>query len=267
MPTTKVMGTKNYRLFQRHNSENRPVDIKKHKKLVDSMKLYGFLRSFPIVVTRTRAGNLIVKDGQHRLLVAETLGLPVYYVEEEVDFDIAIVNSTAKVWVLRDYAEKYASNGIADYAEGIQFAEQHRLAIGTAFALLAGVCSFTAVQDEFVSGKWRVKDAKWANAVASIYTPLVGMSASLRNTRFVEACMAVCRVSEFRPDRLIGGAERCREKLVSYSTRDAFLDMLEVLYNFGRRDLFGLKSAALMAMKKRNPAIQKQQKKAAKVAA
>ena len=47
--TRKIMASKNYRLMQRHSGENRPVDLKKHKKLVESMKLYGFLPCFPIV--------------------------------------------------------------------------------------------------------------------------------------------------------------------------------------------------------------------------
>jgi hypothetical protein len=53
---------------------------------------------------------------------------------------------------------------------------------------------------------------------------------------------------------LIGGAERCREKLVSYSTRDAYLDLLESVYNFGRKQLVSLKLPAIEAMRKRNVA-------------
>lgn len=66
--------------------------------------------------------------------------------------------------------------------------------------------------------------------------------------------MAVCRVKEFEADRLLHGAERCREKLVAYSNRDAYLDMLEGMYNFNRnaRNLFALKMEATKAMRERN---------------
>lgn len=252
MSARKVQSTRNYRLFERHSSENRPVNAKEHKGLLESMKKYGFLECFPIVVYRDANKKLIVKDGQHRLLFAEMLGLPVHYIEEETDFDIAIVNSTAKVWKLAHYAEKYAANGIADYVEGLRFSRQHGLSIGTGFALLSGTTSFNNVHDEFVSGAWRIKDAEWANAVAGIYAPMVEMQSALRNARFVEACMAVCRVKDFKPSRLIENAKRCREKLVAYSTREAYLDMLETIYNFGRRELVGLKAAATMTMKERN---------------
>ena len=252
MSATKISSTKNYRLFERHSDENRPLDIKTHKKLMESMKLYGFLKCFPIVVVRNDKGQLIVKDGQHRLVIAETIGCPVHFVEESVNFDVAIVNSAAKVWLLRDYAQKHAANGLKSYTEGMEFADLHGLPLGTAIALLSGTTSFGNVQSSFIDGSWKVKDRKWADAVAQTYVPLVAMSASVRNARFIEACMSVCRVEGFDVTRLISGAERCREKLVAYSTRDAYLDMIEVIYNFGRKQLVGLKTAALMAMKERN---------------
>lgn len=254
MSGRKIQSTRNYALFVRHSNENRPFDERKHRKLKESMIRYGFLECFPIVCFRDKGGNLVIKDGQHRLAFAQELGLPVHWVEEKVDFDVAIVNSTAKVWVLRDYAAKYAANGNKSYEEGLAFAENHGLPIGTAFALLAGTTTFSNCQDTFLEGKWKVKDRAWAEAVACTYGPLVQMGPAMKNARFIEACMAVCRVDGFDRKRLIGGAERCREKLVAYSTRDAYLDMMEAVYNFGRKQLVGLKSAAMMAMKDRNAA-------------
>lgn len=257
MPTTKISTTKNYRLFERHSSENRPTDITKHRKLEKSMKLYGFLKCYPIVVVRNDKGQLIVKDGQHRLLIAEMLGLAVHFIEETVDFDVAVVNSTALVWKLRDYAQKHAANGLKAYTEGMEFSDQYGLPIGTAFALLAGTTTFTNCQNAFVDGTWKVKDRQWAESVAGIYGPLVQMGPSMKNARFLEACMAVCRAEGFEAHRLIANAERCREKLVAYSTKDAYLDMIESVYNFGRKQLLGLKTLAVMAMRKRGEKFQK----------
>lgn len=254
MAVTKIQATKNYRLFAR-NADNRPLDIKKHKRLELSMKQYGFLRCFPIVCCRDKNGNLIVKDGQHRLALAESLGLTVYWVEEDVDFDVAVINCTSKVWAIRDYAQKHALNGKAAYEEGMTFAENHKIPMGTAFALLAGTTSLNNVMDAFVQGTFRVKDRAWADAVASIYGPIVAMSPHKHNARLLEACMAVCRVQSFDAKRLISGAEKCREKLLSYSTREAYLDMLESVYNFNRQKLVGLKAEAMMVMRERNATV------------
>jgi len=88
--------------------------------------------------------------------------------------------------------------------------------------------------------------------VAALYVPLVGLSKAVRNDHMLSACMAVCRVPDFDAKRLLSGAEKCRDKLVSYSTRDAYLDLLETLYNFSRSKLVGLKATAMMAMRDRN---------------
>lgn len=262
----KVQVTKNYRLFGR-SAENRPLDPKKHRKLEQSMKQYGFLPCFPIVCFRNADKQLIVKDGQHRLALAETLGLSVYWIEEVVDFDVALVNSAAKGWGLRDYAQKHAANGLKAYQDGLDFGDQHGLPIGTAFALLSGYTNFSNAQASFIDGTFKIKDRAWADAVAGIYGPIVLMAPSLKNARFIEACMGVCRVSAFDARRLLRNSERCREKLVPYSTKDAYLDMLEQIYNFGHAKLLGLKAEAVMAMRDRNAVHKKKIARAAAKAA
>jgi hypothetical protein len=250
MASVKIQMTKNYRLFER-SDENRPVDLKKHKRLLHAMEKYGFLPCYPIVVFR-RKDKLIIKDGQHRLTFAESLNLPVYYIESEIDFDVATVNCTAKVWTIQDYAMKHIANGIEVYREGMDFAHNHGLSIGIAFALLAGTTTFHNCQESFQDGTFEIKDRKWADAVATLYSQLTSMSRELKNQRFVEACMAVCRVPSFEPKRLLTSAKNCREKLVAYSTRDAYLDMLQDIYNYKKSTLVGLKLEAQMIMRERN---------------
>ncbi len=251
MASPKVNVTKNYDLFTR-SAKNRPAHAKSHKALLNSMKCYGFLSCYPIACCRNGDRRLTVKDGQHRLLFAQELQLPVYYITEEVDFDVAIVNCTPKPWVLKDFAQKHAAHGIEAYREGLEFAEIHSLPISIAFVLLAGQTGFTNIKSQFVDGKFEIKDREWADQVASLYGVMVAMSKEIRNARFLQACMGVCRVEGFKPDRLIKAAKRCREKLASYSTKDAYLDMLEEIYNFGHSKLVGLKAKAQMAMRARS---------------
>lgn len=245
-----ISATKNYRLFA-FSADNRPRNDKKHRKLFRSMQRYGFLRSFPVVCHRDASGAIIVKDGQHRLMFAEELNLTVYYTVEAVDFDIAVINSTAKVWSLVDYAEKHAAHGLAAYAEGLQFANRFKLPIGTAFGLLAGTTSFSNIQNSFEDGTFQVKDMAWAESVAFLSNSLAAVSRDLSNKRVVEACMACCRVPGFDVHRLLAGAKRHPEALKPYSTRDGYLDMFETIYNFGRKQLVPLKIHALQAMRDR----------------
>jgi len=249
--TKKVNCTRDYRLFER-SPDNRAVDLKKHKRLRASMKKYGWIPSFPMTCIRNGSARLVVKDGQHRLALAEELGIPVWWMETDIDFCVSEINTTSVGWKLRDHAEKHRDNGLEEYEKGLKFADTYGLSVGVAFALLAGTTSFGNVQPEFLDGTFKTKDVEWAEAVGALYSALCGLSKSVKNMRLMEACMAVCRVKGFDPNRLYSGAERCREKLVSYSTREAYLDLLETIYNFGRSRLVALKMPAIEAMRKRN---------------
>ena len=252
MSSMTVKSTKNYKLFTRSN-DNRPTDVKRRKRLLESMQIYGFLPCYPIVCFRDQQGRLVVKDGQHRLTIAAELGLEIWYIIVQVDFDVALVNCTVDKWKPRDYAAVWVEKGKEDYQRGLDFAESHKLPVGTSFALLAGTVSFSNIQVAFKAGSFKVKDEEWADAVARIYKPTCKASADVRNARFLEACMGVCRVKEFSEQRFLANVKKCQHLLASYSNRDAYLTMMEEIYNYGRKQLVGLRSLATMALRERHP--------------
>jgi hypothetical protein len=251
--TPKIQVTKNYSLFA-HSQENRPLDLRKHKLLEASMKENGFIPSYPIVCRRDAKGSLVVKDGQHRLAFARKHGLAVYWIEDNSGFDVAAVNCTQKPWQPIDYAYRYADAGSAHYKELLLFKEEHGLPITLATMLLAGHTCFSAIADKFYSGEFKVKDHTWASQVVAIYVPITRLNAKLKSKQFLNACARASRVPEFSAKRLIDNVERCRDLLVHYGSCDAYMDMLQNVYNFGRRDLVALKIEATKAMRELNPA-------------
>jgi hypothetical protein len=254
----RIQHTTNYAMFKKHDS-NRDTNARSRKQLEDSMKLYGFLPCFAIVVMVVN-GNRVVLDGQHRLEIATKLGLAVYYMEVDFDFDIAVVNSTQQPWKIRDYAVMFAENGNKNYEEALTFSKKYHVPLGRAFAMLAGVTTFDAIKRAFIDGRFKIKDRAWAESVAEIYVPLASTNPVVKGSRFLEACMAVCRVTAFDPARLIKSAKTSKEMFAAYSTRDAYLDMLEQVYN-NHRSLFPLKIEAMKAMRARNVAISGKPKK------
>jgi hypothetical protein len=253
MSIPKLQATKNYRLFT-VSAENRPRCPQKHKRLRQSMERYGFLPCYPVVCVRDKTKHLVILDGQHRLAFAEELGLAVLYMVLDEAFDIPEVNSTQEKWITRNFAETYAAQGNKAYRDGLDFCERYKVPVGTGFGMLAGTASWHNIANEYFSGAFRIRDQEWAEVVGAIYSHLITIAPPCRNARLLEACMAAGRVAGFDPQRLIAGADRCREKLVAFSTRDAYLEMLEQIYNFGRtsKNLVPLKLFATQAMRDRN---------------
>lgn len=260
--TQKILSTSDYDLFK-YSKDNRPLRLEKHRHLHNSMRLYGFLPCFPIVVYYDNKGRLIVKDGQHRLAIAEDLSLPVYYVVEETDFDVAISNNAQRPWVFADYAEKWAAQGKKEYQELLAFASRHKVPAIAAFKLLCGTVS-PVYREEFVAGKFYARDYLFAEKAVGVYAALAMAQPQLRNAEtLITACMMACRAEGFDPARLLKNLPRCLTKLKGYTNKDGYLDMMEEIYNFDARygRLFPLKIEVAKAMRTRNPI---NKKKAAK---
>lgn len=254
----RILKTKKYGLFKRC-TDNRPCEPERRKALMHSMKKYGWLASFPMSCKLDK-GVLIVKDGQHRLAIAEILQIEVVYVLESVDFDVAEVNSAQKTWVTADYAMRWANQGKEEFAKVLAFHEENRVPLGQAFAILAGTSSFSNVNESVKNGTYKITDLPYAESIVSIYKAFINASETINRGRILEACIMICRVPGFNTSRLIGGINKCRDKLVAYSTVDANLRMIEEIYNHGRQMTVPLKFEAESAMKQRNLANLKRKK-------
>lgn len=248
---TNIQSTKNHKQFKQ--GVNRHIDISKHRALRESMKRYGFIKSFPIIVSRNGGSQFVIKDGQHRWAIAEELGLPVHFVIDDTDFDVAEINCTSKSWGLIDYVMRYAEAGNKHYQDLLEFSQAHKMPLSISASIMRDNTTRAGrVSDEVRSGQFVVKNREFADTVASLYRTMCLKCKDLQGQNFAMACAAVCRVPDFDPGRLISNAERCREKLVSYATRDAILGMFEEIYNHGRVKLVGLKAAALMELRERS---------------
>ena len=93
--------------------------------------------------------------------------------------------------------------------------------------------------------------------MAIVYQQIAGMDSRLKNSRLVEALVAVHRVADFDSKRFSSNLHQCQEKLKPYSTRDGYLEMLEDIYNFRKKILYPLKNNALNVMRSRNPTADK----------
>lgn len=248
-----LRATKDYGLFT-HSRDNRPTDLSNRKGLLESMQKYGFLPAYPIHCVRARDGKMEIRDGQHRFAMAQKLGLPVWYVVLADDVSVPEINNTQKAWTPLNYAQCFAAQGNQHYADLIEFAKKYAVPVTLAAAILAGTACPHNIRAAFASGEFVIKTPARAHSIAHVFSALVKLNRSVRNARLLEAIYAVSHIKEVEMQRIVEGATRCPEKLVAYGTKDGYLEMLEELYNFGRRVRVPIKIPAENAMKERNPA-------------
>jgi hypothetical protein len=254
--TARLRCTKDYRLFS-VSETNREVNSAHVRKLKDSMQAYGWIPAFPMLVHRTRKG-LEILDGQHRFFVAKELGLPVWFVEQDAEYDVAKINAPQCPWKTKDYADSFAKRGCEAYVEAIAFAADNQIPLSDAAALLGGTISFGNIRKEWIAGTYRIRDRDHAARVAYLYTGILAVSRSAADQALRVALMAVARIPGLDYRRLIRNAQKMPERFVKFGSRDGALALLEFVYNFGTHgEKYPLKIKAENAMRERSAARRK----------
>lgn len=101
----------------------RPVKGNNTQRLVEYIQRRNLLQFFPIIVDR----DMVVYDGQRRLLAAKTLNIPIYYiVANRISMlMMAKAGGRKESWSLADYLKHYCEVGIADYIYIREFSASH----------------------------------------------------------------------------------------------------------------------------------------------
>ena len=102
---------------------NRSIDPDHLDRLYDAISSKNLLREFPILV---RPDGTIL-DGQHRWKVAESLGVPLYYIVTDgmTTEDVPSTNALVSKWDKSDWLEVWCKKGNPDYLALANFMRQY----------------------------------------------------------------------------------------------------------------------------------------------
>ncbi len=233
-----IQDTTDYTKFE-FIKENRKVNLasKECRKLAHMMKMHGWIDACPAIVQKYGA-KLIVKDGQHRIAVAKSLGIPAKYVVMDLDIDIAELNS----WSIADYVHRYMAQDNEHYNTLWAFHNRYGLSLSTCAELLSGAYYSGALLKD---GGFVVTNTANARSVAEMATYLKGLNPAIALDKVVRAISACLKVEEFDKGRLLEKAEKSPQLLRSATgTRSAVLEVIEQIYNHGNQKRLNLKFLA-----------------------
>ena len=114
--------TTNYDMFKFREDNRKEISNVHVRVLVRSITHNNMLKYKPILVN----SKMEVLDGQHRLLAAKEIGVPIFYeVEKDMDIKSIISLQTQKAWTTTDYINAYAKNGYEDYIKLSDFCKKN----------------------------------------------------------------------------------------------------------------------------------------------
>lgn len=123
----EIQSTQDYTLFKRIKGNRHPESNSGH-----IARLRAAIEADPQAITYNPLivnEKMQVIDGQHRLVVLQELGLPVYYIKVPGLRlgNVQLLNALSKPWSPMDYARSYAELGNENYAIYIDFKEVYKL--------------------------------------------------------------------------------------------------------------------------------------------
>ncbi len=233
-----IQSSVNYRQFT-FDKRNRPINPEHLERLYDAVSEKNFLQEFPILVDR----NMVVIDGQHRLRVAEALGVPIYYlVSDRISIDD--VPATVQVvgkWRPMDYLHSWCAAGKIEYIKLRDWWQQHNfLSLSRAYEL----CYFgdhssrgdrKTLAWRFVNGEYIANDIPFATKVIQNVLDFEPWVPFHREALFIYAVSNLTGNAKYDHRQMMNKMEYLSIKLVKCPDTESYIKLFDEIYNHKRR--------------------------------
>jgi len=230
-----IYKTNQYDLFS-YDDRNRPVDPRRVRALVKSMREIGFINQ-PIKVSK--AG--IILDGQHRFEAAREVGVPLLFFVDYSKGDnykkMSTSNRLGKMWTKQDHIHGLAKVGLKPYVLLSKFQTEFPEIKMTEQMMLLQNNTCTMNKDDFGDGKWKHGDLNkgrmWGNQIMELKTFYPDFNKSI----FIRSMIEIFnKHPEFTWNEFMKKVRLRPAMLYPCGDRRQYKMMIEKIYNHHRRN-------------------------------
>lgn len=229
-----VMKTNDYSRFKFRDDNRNQIDKNHVKNLINSIKQQNLLHLNPIIVNK----DFEVINGQHRLLAAKELNLPIYYVVEDLECSAIPLLNISKSWSSLDYLNYYAKQGYDNYILLQRFMQKYELKINTVFALLTKQATKGNFYESFRTGLFKYNDSELEGVMENIritqdcIRKITGYQPYLRSARFCSALTVVFKDPNFNITKWVNNIHRNIDKIGPRANTKQYLMLFQDVYNW-----------------------------------
>ncbi len=230
------MKTTDYGIFKNING-NRQISPAHVQGIASAIERKNLLEHFPLLVNE----DMEIIDGQHRLMAAVKLGLPVYYdvIPGLHIEDIMSINTHSKNWSVHDFIEAYIRLEMPDYEVLKDFMGRHHMSASLSGALLDGYSGLQGgrAATKIRNGTFKVASLGYAEEImAKVHEidPFCDFSAKKDRT-FISTITVLRNNPEFDWDKLIAKLRMHGQRIQSRGSVDYYILQIEELYNFSAK--------------------------------
>lgn len=233
--STQVHRTKDYSIFKLLNG-NRELNQLHLNRLTESIKE----RPLPQIITVNE--NYEVIDGQHRLHIFKSLGLPIEYVIREgwgLD-EVHILNANSKNWSADEYLDGYCKLGKEDYIIYKDFKEKYNFNHTDCMRLLSGEDSGKTYK-KFEYGLFLVKDLRDAEHFAELLYTIEPYFKDFKSSTFIRSILRLLKRDNFSFTEFLQKLKIQPTALQTCAKVEQYISLIEEIYNYKRSNKVNLR--------------------------
>lgn len=248
----QILESNNYSKFTMTDFNR---DAEKTKELEASFREFGWIDACPLHVVRDDDGKLRIKQGHHRFIAAQKIGIPVKYVECNDKAPIHRLERTTRRWSMEDFLTSHCRDGRPEYTKVREYCEESGITLQAAISMLGGQSAGSGnFSDAFKSGDYEVNESSnHAYVVENIVLHMKKHRVKFYNNNLmVQAISKVVWLKEFDVIQFKSKIKSFNSFMEKKANLDQYLDMVEDIYNRQSRSKLPLKFLATEEAKRRN---------------
>lgn len=225
--------TTEYDMFKFRNDNRESINHSHVKRLAESIKARNLLELRPISVN----AEMEVIDGQHRLLAAKMLGVPIYYRKSnDLKASDIIIMNISQTWGQGDYLNYYVKNNYPEYIKLQQFMKSHSITIRIALNITMGNKKDAFIK--FKLGEFKFNEEDFHNHIDICWETIEyikrinGFSNYTQSARFWGALLILIRHINFDEAKWRDNLKRMVERFTAKATQDDYLRLFMDVHNW-----------------------------------
>lgn len=236
---SRVASTTNYGQF-RLDPRNRPISLDHVVKLHDAIKEKNMLHAYPILVDN----NMVVLDGQHRLLAAKALGVPVYFIQTDTATiqDIADINVLNMRWTKEDSMHYWCE---AQHPEYVKLKTFHARNPWLSLSQAIPLChkgNAVGLSRRFAMGQYTCNNLEHAERVVRMILDFKEVGIEFWSHRsFVSAMANLADNVDYEHAKMMDKLKYLSTKMARCPDAASYVEMINGIYNYRNQNQVLLK--------------------------
>jgi len=232
----KIEETTNYGKFKTIRG-NREINRSHLNKLCKSILDNNLLEANPMIVNE----KFQILDGQHRLLAAEKLGIPIYYVVTPNGTgniaEVQMLNSNLRAWSMKNYLDSYIERGNLNYVELQDFMDKTGLSLGIAILLFSGAQGKSrngrTIVNDFKDGVFKATFKEFAYDTYKVLMDIAKYcDDNSWNDRELVSAVVMTQRAGIKHEILLEKLDKSGKKIPRLATRRQYIRFLEDILSF-----------------------------------